>query len=347
MSSEEIRIGIVGAGGIVRSRHIPGLKKIPGVRLIGVANRTLESSGRAAKEFGIEKVFPSWEELVRSDEIDAVLIGTWPYMHCPVTLAALDAGKHVFCQARMCMNYEEAVRMTEAARRSDRVTMLCPPPVGMVGDYRMRDLLDSGRIGEIRSIHLRAMSNQLVDPNVPFHWRQDRDLSGYNTLTVGIYAEVIHRWFGQASRIAAVTRIFTERRKTADGKETREVRIPDAVFVSAEMASGALANLQWSGVAPFPEPNLMEAHGSRGTLRYMLDTDEIYCGCVGDEKMQRVPIPPDRVRHWTVEQDFIDAIREGKPVSPSFEDGLEYMEFTEAVIRSGEQKCSIDLPLAR
>ena len=172
-------------------------------------------------------------------------------------------------------------------------------------------------------------------------------MSGYNTLTVGIYAEVIHRWFGQASRIASAIRVFTAKSKTADGKETRGVRIPDAVFVSAEMASGALANLQWSGVAPFPEPNLIEAHGLRETLRYMLDTDEIYCGCVGDEKMQRALIPPERVRHWTVEQDFIDAIREGKPVSPSFEDGLEYMEFTEAVIRSGEQKCSIDLPLIR
>ncbi|MFH1742408.1 MAG: Gfo/Idh/MocA family oxidoreductase, partial [bacterium] len=198
MAQDEIRIGFVGAGSIVRDRHVPGLRKIDGVRLVGVANQSRKSSERAAKEFGIERVYSSWQELVASDEIDAVVIGTWPYMHCLVTLAALDAGKHVFCQARMCMNCAEARQMAEAARQSKQVTMLCPPPMGMIGDYWIQHLLASGFIGEPRSIHLRAMDSHLLNPESPFHWRMDRDRSGYNTLTVGIYAEVIHRWFGYA-----------------------------------------------------------------------------------------------------------------------------------------------------
>lgn len=345
MSRTEVRIGFVGAGAIVRDRHVPGLKKIPGVRLIGVINRSPGSSERAARELGIERVYPSWEALVGSDDIDAVIIGTWPYMHCPVTLAALKSGKHVFCQARMCMNYAEACQMVAAAKRSDCVTMLCPPPMGLAGDYWMKDLLASGFVGEPRSLHLRAMGSGLVDPNAPLHWRLNRSLSGYNTLTVGIYAEVIHRWFGYASRVSAVTKVFTKERPRPDGGGTAHVLIPDAVFVSAEMESTALATMQWSSVAPFPEPDILEVHGATGTLRYSMETDEIFGARLGEKELYPLPIPPDRVRRWTVEEDFIAAIREDKPASPTFHDGLKYMEFTEAVIQSGEQERSISLPL--
>src|SRR5688572_32185597 len=83
-----IRVGIVGAGGIVGSTHIPGLRRMPGVEIVAVANRSLESSQRAAKEFDIPRAFADWEQLLAADGIDAVLIGTWPYMHRSVTLAA-------------------------------------------------------------------------------------------------------------------------------------------------------------------------------------------------------------------------------------------------------------------
>jgi len=103
-SPERIRVGIVGAGGIVGSRHIPGLRRMPGVEIVAVANRSLESSQRAAAEFGIPRAYSNWEELIDADGIDAVLIGTWPYMHRDITLAALDSGRHVLCQARMAMD---------------------------------------------------------------------------------------------------------------------------------------------------------------------------------------------------------------------------------------------------
>lgn len=102
--SDRIRVGFVGAGENTRVRHIPGFRKIDGVSLAGVVNRSRESSERVAREFGIPRVYDKWEDLVADPEIDAVCIGTWPYLHCPVTVAALDAGKHVLCEARMAMS---------------------------------------------------------------------------------------------------------------------------------------------------------------------------------------------------------------------------------------------------
>src|ERR1700730_11350853 len=115
--TDTIRIGVVGAGGNTRLHHIPKLKKIEGVEIAAVVNRSRASSERVAQEFGIERVHEVWQDLVNDPGIDAVVIGTWPYLHCPVTLAALAAGKHVLTEARMSLNAAEAHRMLAASKR--------------------------------------------------------------------------------------------------------------------------------------------------------------------------------------------------------------------------------------
>ena len=76
--ASEIRVGVVGAGGNTRSRHIPWLNAIEGVKVTHVANRSVESGQRAADELGIPHVCGSWQELVAAPDVDAVVIGTWP-----------------------------------------------------------------------------------------------------------------------------------------------------------------------------------------------------------------------------------------------------------------------------
>ena len=69
-----------------------------------VCNRKRETTARVASDFDIPKIYSNWEDLVADPDVDAVVIGAWPYLHCPVTLAAFDAGKHVLTEARMAMN---------------------------------------------------------------------------------------------------------------------------------------------------------------------------------------------------------------------------------------------------
>src|SRR4051794_34586745 len=96
-----LNIGIIGAGGIVKTRHLPGLSRIPEVQVAAVCNRSRESGEAVAREWGIPEVMTDWRALVRREDLQAVLIGTWPYTHAQMSIAALEAGKHVFCQARM------------------------------------------------------------------------------------------------------------------------------------------------------------------------------------------------------------------------------------------------------
>ena len=104
MAVEKIRIGIIGAGANTRLRHIPGFRELENVEIVGVVNRTPQSTARVAQDFEIPRQFSDWRQLVESPDIDAVMIGAWPNLHAGATVAALEAGKHVLCEARMARN---------------------------------------------------------------------------------------------------------------------------------------------------------------------------------------------------------------------------------------------------
>jgi predicted dehydrogenase len=345
MAVQRLRIGFVGAGGIVRQRHAPGLGKIEGIEFAGVANRSRESSERAAEDLGIQRVFDDWKELVNSDDVDVVWIGTHPYMHREITLAALAAGKHVFSQARMAMDYQDAKAMWEAAERSDRTTMLSIPPHYLRGDKAIREMLADGFVGQPLNVVVRSYSDTYADPKIPLHWRQERHISGYNTLDVGMMVEVMHRWLGYARRVTAMGKTVYPTRPTADGGEGKVER-PDTLTAVAELENGALATMLWSGVARHAaETNAFEIFGSDGTVRYLAASNTILVGKAGDSQLKPLELSAHQEREWDAETSFVEAVRSGKKTAePSFWDGLKYMEMTEAIFRSAETGKTVEMP---
>src|SRR5437773_2633578 len=185
--SQKLRVGLIGAGGNTRARHIPGLRALEGVEIVAVCNRRPESTAAAAREFGIPRTFESWQEVVALPDVDALVIGTWPYLHCPITLAALEAGKHVLTEARLSLNAAEAHQMLAASRKCSKlVTQVVPSPYGLKGHDVMAELLGGGFLGELREVFVYARNNALADSAAPLSWRQDVALSGFNMLTLGI-----------------------------------------------------------------------------------------------------------------------------------------------------------------
>ncbi|HIM38052.1 MAG TPA: Gfo/Idh/MocA family oxidoreductase, partial [Dehalococcoidia bacterium] len=130
MANESVRIGLIGAGKNTRERHIPGFQSVEGVEIAAVANRSMQSGRQVADQFNIPQVYGNWQELLEDDSLDAVCIGTWPYMHRTLTLAALESGKHVLCEARMATNAAEAQDMLDASReKPELVAQIVPSPM--------------------------------------------------------------------------------------------------------------------------------------------------------------------------------------------------------------------------
>ncbi len=341
---ETIRIGIVGAGANTRGRHIPNLRLEAGVQIVSVCNSSPESSERVAREFGIPRIEQHWQKLVESSEVDAVVIGTWPYLHCPVTLAALAAGKHVLTEARMAMNAAEARLMLDASRRSPAlVAQVVPSPYTLRIDRTVQRLLAEGFVGEPLSLEVRANAPSFIDRGSPLHWRQDRDLSGLNILGMGIWYEALMRWVGEAHAVLAFARTNARQRRDSTGI-VRAVTVPDHVDVLAEMACGAQARFQFSavtGLAPGPEVWIF---GSEGTLHYNATADTLSGGRRGESLMKELSIPPELAGGWRVEEEFVGAILGREKVTrTTFEDGVKYMQFTEAVSRSASSGLKISV----
>ena len=114
----KISVGVIGAGGNTRNHHIPKLQAINGVEITGVVNRSQESSQAVADEFGIPKIYDDWTQAIDDPDTNAIVIGTWPYLHCRATLAALESGKHVMCEARMAMNADDSAVPQAFLRRA-------------------------------------------------------------------------------------------------------------------------------------------------------------------------------------------------------------------------------------
>src|SRR5215204_3303271 len=248
MSQQSIRVGIVGAGANTTSKHIPGLRAMEGVEIVSVCNRSQESSERVAKEFDIPTVYINWLDLIEADDTDAIVIGTWPYMHARLSLAALNADKHVLCEARMASNATEAHEMLAAAQTNPHlIAQVVPSPMTLGVDKTIKRLLAEGYLGDVLAIDARV-GGTFLDPDAPMHWRQDFNLSGYNTMTMGIWYEAIMRWVGHVSRITAFTKTFVKMRRSDEG-DMRAVRVPEHIDVLADMNCGAQLHLQVSSVA--------------------------------------------------------------------------------------------------
>jgi predicted dehydrogenase len=336
MTDQPIRVGFVGAGANTRRHHIPKLKAQPGVELAAVANRTKESGERVAREFGIARVHDDWRAVAEARDVDAVCIGTWPYLHCEVTVAALEAGKHVLCEARMAMNAAEGWRMLEAARRAPRlVAQLVPAPHTLEVDSTLASLLAEGYAGEVLAVEVQATQQaRFAELGEALHWRQDIRLSGHNILNMGIWYEAMMRWLGPARRVMAMTKIAVPRRQDAAGA-WHEVKVPDHVDILATLASGAVAHLRFSALTALAPPAEAWIYGSEGTLRLEAEARRLSGGRRGDKELREIPIPAERRIGWRVEEEFVNAIRGREKVArTAFEDGVRYMEFTDAVARS-------------
>ncbi len=336
MGDDTIGIGFIGAGGIARQRHIPGLKATPGVRLVAVSNRTEASSRKSADEFGFEHAEPDWRTLIGRNDVDAVFIGTWPNTHKDMSVAALEAGKHVFCQARMAMDLGEAMQMLAAAQaRPDLVNMLCPPPHRMPYEPFVRHMVKSGGIGELREVEVACLDACNDAPNM-IGWRERVECSGQQVMQVGIWAEVLNAWVGPYDVLKAVTHTPVPTKTDADGKPYH-IQIPQVVLIEGRLTNGAGINEQHSGVSQEPPMNSVTIYGSQARLRVPVGGTLLF-GKTGDPLKPAV-VPVELTCSWQVEQSFISAVRAARAgvppkqrrVSPDFAEGVGYMKKVQAV----------------
>jgi len=342
---DKIRVGLIGAGANARSVQIPGFQRIPECEIVAVANRSLESSQRVADQFNIPRAYANWQALLEDDDIDAVLIGTWPYMHRNITLAALNSSKHVLCQARMANNAAQAHEMLAASRRyPDLVCQLVPTSATYAIDRVLQRLLAEAYVGEVLSVDVRRVQRRFADFGGELDWRHDREFSGYNVLNIGSTYESMLRWFGSGNRIMAMSKIHVQNRRNATG-ELQAVSMPDHLDVLYELDNGAQVHMKFSETSGLSSGNHTWIFGTEGTI-HVDGSRNVFVGRRGDMELAELANPREQQAFYRVEEEFINAIRGVEEITmTTFETGVQYMEWTEAVHHSSESGAAVNLPL--
>jgi predicted dehydrogenase len=329
----KIRWGMLGAANIARTRVLPAMALAPSVELTAVASRTLSAATALCAEFGIERPYGSYEELLADPDIDAVYLPLPNQLHAQWSIRAMEAGKHVLCEKPLCLTPAEIERVREVRDRTGR-------HIEEAYVYRnhpqwsaVDDVLAAGTIGEVRSAHL-TMAMSFLDPN---DIRNSPELGGGSLYDMGGYVISACRMiFGrEPDRVVAAID-----RDPATGVD----RLSTAIFDYGGAHAAITVSIR-SGPAGRGSHQLLSVLGSTGWLRldyplaHAMPTD---CHLLIGDDTSYGGVPTSTVTFEPVNQYTLQAERFsryllGEPVRCwPIEDALSTLRIIEALFRSAE-----------
>ncbi len=330
------------------------------IRLKTLCGRNEQEVRRTASALGFEGSTDRWQDLVEDEEIDLLVNGAPNNLHAGPCIAALQHSKHVFCEKPLARSAAEARRMKEAADGADALAM-----VGY--NYRFipavtlaRRLVQEGRLGRIFHGQFRYLDEAFVDPDAPFKWIRDRELSGRGVLgDLGSHAvDLARHLLGEPRSVSGFTRTFAER---AGG---RPVTAPEAAMGLLHYQDGSLISLEASSYCTGRKNWLaFEIYGRDGAIVWNLERlNELQVYLRGDRGrsvagFQRVyvcradhegllPWPPGehpegiQISYLLELRRLVEALGRGEPVAPEgadFGDGLRVEMVCEALEESSRQ----------
>ncbi|MFW6180907.1 MAG: Gfo/Idh/MocA family protein [Spirochaetota bacterium] len=165
--AENVKVAIVGLG--FGAEFIPLYQKHPDAECYAICQRNRESLDRVGDQFGVERRFTRFEDLLALDELDAIHIVTPIQDHAWMTLASLRAGKHAASTVPMATTVEECLQIVEARRSSGRVYMMMETAVYTREFLYVRELVESGKLGRIQFLRGSHQQNMSL-PGWPEYW---------------------------------------------------------------------------------------------------------------------------------------------------------------------------------
>jgi predicted dehydrogenase len=340
------------------------------VELHTICGRHAAGVQAARVQFGWQNAATDWRDVVESPLIDVVDINTSNDAHAEIAIAAAQNGKHILCEKPLAMTVKQAGQMLAAAQKAKIVHMVCHNYRRVPALVLAKKLITEGALGKIFHYHARYAQDWAVDPELPLVWRFQKGESGTGTHG-DINAHIIDlgRYLvGEYKEVCGLLHTFITERPMVDesgkgpslgakaARKLGKVTVDDIALFIGRFDNGALANLEATRLATGRKNHIaIEINGSKGSLYFNFeDMNRLKFFNHDDPKDRQgfrdiVVTQPNGIHpyiaHWwgsghvlgyehtfihTV-ADFVNACVEGKPVQPTFEDGLKNQQVLEAV----------------
>ncbi len=270
-----IGVGLVGSGFMGRSHALalaiasvafdPPLRP----RLELLADRDQETAARAARAFGFSRATGDWRELVADPAVDLVSITTPNVLHHPIAMAAIAAGKAVWCEKPLAPTVAEAFAMAEAAEKAGVPTFVGFNYLKNPLVRTARELVRSGELGEITRFRGIHAEDYMSDPAVPWSWRLDPANGGGAIADLGSHIVAMARFLvGPVAEVAGdVTTLVPERPVAPGSSEKRRVEVDDEARALVRFENGAVGTLEANWAATGRKMHLaFEITGTKGAI---------------------------------------------------------------------------------
>jgi len=365
MSPEKIALGIVGASasyGWAMRAHLPAFLCLPEYEIVGVCTTQKETAEESARRYGAKKAYWDYRDLVSDPAIEVVDVCVRAPAHYEVVMAALEAGKHVFCEWPLGANSDQAAEMANLARSKGLLTM-----VGLQSRYApsfqyFRQLVSEGYLGQLLSANMSMFLPGVLRPRTTSTaWSANKE-AGVNVLNIhaGHALDVFLWCLGElaevTSRIATQTKEWT----VTDSDQKVAVTAPDNVLLLGQLTGGGLMSAHMASIPSHGSAFRMEAYGSEGTLVASSDqmvemVDPILMGAKSnDPELQRLRppdsftwVPPEippgvAVNMGQMFRSFADALRSGTDAHPDFQEASRRHKTLDLLVQSSDSRGWID-----
>jgi predicted dehydrogenase len=272
MSGNPIRLGIAGASaerGWAKDAHLPALAYLPRFKISSVSAPTLERARVAATAFGAAHAFDDSLALAKSPHVDVVVVTVRVPDHMPIVMAALQAGKHVFCEWPLARDVTDAATMVAAASAAKVRTIVGLQGVVAPAVRRAAEIVSSGALGRIYSARMIAPSLGWA-PALPPHYAYLNDKrNGATLLTIpgGHTLAMVERVLGRFTEVQARTAIQHRKVKIIGTDKIIDRNCADHLAIIGAHANGCVTIVEIAGSRPEDAPILFEVTGSAGELR--------------------------------------------------------------------------------
>jgi len=373
--AKTLRVGLIGYR-FMGKAHSNAWRQAPrffplkaNVELHTICGRNTSGVQAARAHLGWQHATTDWREIVESPLIDIVDIVTPTNCHAEMAVAAAKSGKHVLCEKPLAMNVKQAETMLATAQKAKVIHMVCHNYRRIPAIALAKKMINEGVLGRIYHFHARYAQDRLADPEYPLDWRLQKEASGS-----GVHSDInshlidLGRYLvGEFKEVCGLLNTFVPERPLAESlargaRKMGKVTVPDSALFIGRMENGVLANLEATRYALGRKNRIaIEINGSKGSLYFDFeDMNKLKFYSGGDPAdrrgfrdilvTERDGVQP-YVGHWWppghgigyehtfihVAADFVNACIEGKPVPPTFEDGLKNQRVLAAVEESSQK----------
>jgi len=357
-----LRFGLIGSGFMGRAHSI-ALHSVAAtfgadyrVDCVALADNTPQRAKEAAASLGFARSTGDWRELIADPQIDVVDICTPNHLHAEMCLAALEAGKHVYCEKPLALDVKESAAIVAAAKRAGvrnaiGFNYICNPMV-----QAARDIIRSGELGEIVGFSGHYVEDYMCDPRAPFTWRCERRLAGAGALAdLGSHLiNLGHVLLGPIARVNGVIRTVHKERVEPGTGAVRTVENEDIAHALVEFGSGVPGTMDISRIATGYKCGLTaQVLGTRGSIVFdqeRMNELRLYrvddpAGRRGFRTILAGPEHPDYAAFCPAPghglgindlkvievRNLLRAIRAGSDASPDFAEGLRVQQVMTAI----------------